>query len=181
MIRRIIFLLIFSVGICQHLKHDDSILKKGIKTATKYSQKILEKEFGDFEEEPKIIRQVIEYNLLGNPVKYNSYSSDGSPREEVITKYDKNKNIIEESGRDAGREFKETYRYDSQQNKIEKSAFDENGLLKRKDVYKYDNKGNQIEHMIYNGDESLRGRYKDKYDDDGNRIHALLFLQMLIS
>ena len=65
------------------------------------------------------------YNGDGNVIEEVEFSSEGRAVYKVSYKYDKRKNIVEDSGIEKGHPFKNTYKFDRKGNKKEWIAFDQ--------------------------------------------------------
>lgn len=64
-------------------------------------------------------------NPKGQVIEEREFNADGRLVYSRKTSYNKNGNIVEETGFDIGRKFRHTYRYDSRGNKIEWITFDQ--------------------------------------------------------
>jgi hypothetical protein len=64
--------------------------------------------------------------------------------------------------------WKETNKYDSAGNLIEKTKYNQDGSLNSKTFYKYDSRGNRVEKTVYKGESTMPERqtvYEITYRD----------------
>ncbi len=64
-------------------------------------------------------------NSKGQIIEEKEFNTDGRLMYSRKTSYNKNGNVVEETGVDVGRKFRHTYRYDSRGNKIEWVTYDQ--------------------------------------------------------
>ncbi len=84
------------------------------------------------------------------------YSYDSNGREFRITyKYDSNKNMIEKIENSFGNEERETYKYDINGKKIESTKYNIDGSVFHKCLYVYDEKKDNLELDYYNAEGTI--------------------------
>ncbi|MEI6089103.1 MAG: hypothetical protein WCR42_01485 [bacterium] len=97
-----------------------------------------------------------------------------------IYKFDNKGNIIErlrniDSAYIYNFEYKDIYKYDVYDNRIEWIVYDKNELICLKEKYKYDDKGNRIEEIHFDDNGNAEAKYLYKYDLKCNLIERKVY------
>lgn len=110
------------------------------------------------------------YNAEGNEVEKRFRK--GETTETARYKYNEQNQIVEEYLSVNGKfDLRRSYRFDDHGNKIEETAFSQDGALDSSfNQYKYDERGNIIEEVVMNADHEILIRYTFAYDNHNRRI-----------
>lgn len=185
---------------------DNDLIKENLKGKVKsYTQATYnaEEKFGETQrykrpKEDEYFKK--EFNEMGNIISELHYYKNGEKRYKTIYEYNKDQNLIYKYDTIIGVYDKikpiEKYKYDKNQNLLEKMKFNK-GILWYRRLYEYDRKGNLvsdalikkgktskkkvytfendrvIHYVAYDGDGEQKNKTEFKYDDNGNIIEKI--------
>ena len=163
-----VLLVIFLINSCSTKVENNDLIKKGLKGKVKsvsieYFQ--AKENFGEVKEGGKyLVVNIEKFDRNGNIIE------DLSDNFTEIYEYEDKKLSESTTTSKYNGIFKSIYKYDNDNNLIEKAKNKRDGSLLSKIIYKYDNNNNLIEETNYKKDGSLNSKIIYKYDDYNNLI-----------
>lgn len=121
-------------------------IRGGYKTCTVYD---FEYKFGEPDLASKKLDCIYTFDNNGNKIEILRYNISNS------------KEFIQ---------YKDTYKYNNNENRIEWIIYDKSGLICQMYKYRYDDNGNRIETVSYDTNGNVKSKYVCKYDFKGNLI-----------
>ncbi len=105
------------------------------------------------------------FDSVGNKVREELFDKTGKQYNFKVYSYDKNKNLIDESGTEQGtKRYHWTYKYNKKNSVIERKDFSGQEVLLRKHKYEYDKENRLIRENIYNANGDLERVVKTRYE-----------------
>lgn len=162
-------ILLFTSSIYSQSKKEKKAIKTyGIKAITEYVTETVN---------GKEITRKDSYKTFdknANVTYSEEYFKDGKLKHKETNKLDSKGNILEESVYDAAESralkiYKKVYKYDSEENKIEESEFDENGKLMKKTENTYNSSNEKVSETEYNSEGKINKKTSYTYDSKGLR------------
>jgi len=114
-------------------------------------------------------------NEAGKVVSEKEYGPDGRPVYQKNMKYDKNSNLVEESGSDRALKFKNLYKYDSKGNRTEWVAYDQINEPIGMTKYIYGRNGTTMPAPV----QGIPGEEDTLFAEDGVLLNSEEFFQIL--